>query len=42
MNIARKAVEQFVFWLLLGAAAGAFLAAVLSYHEYQTDRKSVV
>lgn len=39
MNIARKAVEQFVFWLLLGAGAGAFLAAVLSYHEYQTIAK---
>lgn len=36
MNMGRKAVKQFFVWLLLGAAAGVFLAAVLSYHEYQT------
>ena len=36
MNTGRKAARHFVFWLLLGLAAGVFLAAVLSYHEYQT------
>ena len=36
MNTGRKAARHFVFWLLLGLAAGVFLAAVLSCHEYQT------
>ena len=41
MKTGRKAVRHFVFWLFLGAAAGVFLAAVLSYHEYQTMEKIV-
>lgn len=36
MNIKRRAVRNFIFWLFLGLAAGFFLAAVLSYHEYKT------
>lgn len=39
MRTGRKAVGHFLFWLLLGVAAGVFLAAVLSYHEYQTMEK---
>lgn len=35
MNTGRKAAGNFVFWLLMGGAAGIFLAAVLSYREYQ-------
>lgn len=31
----RKAAGQFLLWLGLGAAAGIFLAAVLSVHEYR-------
>ena len=36
MNIKRRAVGNFILWLFLGLAAGVFLAAVLSYHEYRT------
>lgn len=35
MNTARKAAGHFMLWLFLGLAAGVFLAAVLSYREYQ-------
>ena len=37
MRTGRKAVGHFLFWLLLGVAAGVFLAAVLSYHECHKD-----
>lgn len=36
MNIKIRAVRNFILWLFLGLAAGVFLAAVLSYHEYRT------
>ena len=36
MSAGRKAAGHFMFWLLIGLAAGVFLAAVLSYGEYQT------
>lgn len=35
MNIKGRAARNFMFWLFLGFAAGFFLAAVLSYHEYK-------
>lgn len=36
MNTGKRAAGYFIFWLCLGAAAGIFLAAVLSVHEYHT------
>ncbi len=36
MNTGKKAARQFIYWLFYGLAAGVVLAAVLSYHEYQT------
>lgn len=36
MSRERKALGKLVFWLVLGAVAGIFLAAVLSCHEYRT------
>lgn len=35
MSAGRKAAGYFMCWLLMGMAAGVFLAAVLSYREYQ-------
>lgn len=36
MKTGKKAAGQFLLWLGLGTAAGIFLAAVLSVHEYGT------
>ena len=36
MNTGKRAAVHFILWLCLGAAAGIFLAAVLSIHEYNT------
>lgn len=35
MNTGVRVMRQFLLWLLAGAAAGVFLAAVLSAHEYR-------
>ena len=36
MNTGIRVMRQFLVWLLAGTAAGIFLAAVLSVHEYRT------
>lgn len=36
MNTGVRVVRHFLLWFLVGAAAGIFLAAVLSAHEYRT------
>lgn len=36
MSTGKRALKQFILWLLPGIAAGVFLAAILSLYEYRT------